>query len=135
MAYIDKEYYDSVFKGIEIPEGEFERLADIASDVISEVSIQEITDEDAITNEVKKATAYEVEFLYEYGGLDAILGYANIGGESESLGDYSVSSGSQVQKPVQTIGGIPVSTMAIVQLRKAGLMKSWLFARSDRGES
>lgn len=130
MAYIDKQYYDLTFVGTDIPEEDFNRLATIASLVVSGVAIQAITDEDALTDEVKMATAYEVEYLYEHGGIDAILGFADTANVNESLGDYSVSIGNSQNKE-NAIDGIPVSSMAILLLRKAGLMSRCLYARID----
>lgn len=131
MAYIDKAYYDSTFKGTHIPDDEFPRLAEIASDVIASVATVEIDKNAAKTDNVKKATAYEVEMLYHQGGIDAVLGFAEgtaIG--SESLGGYSVSNtgnnGSQVI--FRTKDGIPVSSLAIALLKKAGLMCRWAYA-------
>lgn len=138
MAYIDKAYYDNVFMGTPIAEGQFARIADIASDVVSATAVQEITVDDAQTEEVKKATAYEAELLHELGGLDAIMGFAAaaLGGESESLGDYSISggSGNQSSLSLRTVEGLPVSAMTILLLRKAGLMKRWVYARKKYGK-
>lgn len=122
MAYIDLTYYNQTFKGTEISSDEFDRLADIASDIIDSVSRQPIDSVKALSAEVKKATAYEVEMLNQLGGIDAITGLtAGIGGGSESLGGYSVSS----TQMVITKDGLPVSSMSIALLRKAGLMSRW----------
>lgn len=131
MAYIDKAYYTDEFKGTIIPNNEFPRLAEIASDVIASVATIEIDENAAKTAEVKKATAYEVEMLYHQGGIDAVLGFAeSTAVSSESLGGYSVSNaannGSQVI--IRTKDGIPVSSLAIALLKKAGLMCRWAYA-------
>lgn len=139
MAYIDKFFYSVEFKGTPIPDDEFDRLAEIASDVISSIATMGIDEDTANTDKVKKATAYEVEMLYQQGGINAIIGFAEgsaIG--SESLGGYSISntanSGSQVI--MRTKDGIPVSSLAISMLKKAGLMCRWAFAgmRAKNGE-
>lgn len=131
MAYIDEGYYKGIFKGTEIPEGEFPRLAEIASDVIDSIVTIEIDEDTAKTDNVKKATAYEVEMIYQQGGVDAVIGFASglaIG--SESLGGYSISTtennGSQVI--MRTKDGIPVSSLTISLLKKAGLMCRWAYA-------
>lgn len=139
MSYINEGYYKGTFKGTEIPEREFPRLAEIASDVIDSIVTIKIDEDTAQTDIVKKATAYEVEMLYQQGGVDAVIGFANglaIG--SESLGGYSVSvagnNGSQVI--MRTKDGIPVSALAISLLKKAGLMCRWAYAGvyKNRGE-
>ena len=139
MAYIDKFFYSVEFKGTPIPDDEFDRLAEIASDVISSIATMEIDEDTANTDKVKKATAYEVEMLYQQGGINAIIGFAEgsaIG--SESLGGFSISntakSGSQVIMRSKVC--IPVSSLAISMLKKAGLMCRWAFAgmRAKNGE-
>lgn len=120
MSYIDHAYYKDTFKGNDIPDGEFDRLADIASDLID--SIVQMPIPDPVSAEVKKATAYETEMLYENGGIDAVAGNFEVGG-SISVGGYSVSSPS-VSK-ILSKNGIPVSSLAISQLKKAGLMCRW----------
>jgi len=108
MAYIDKTYYDDTFHGTEIPETEFTRLADIASDVVYDVCILKPKAEDLTDASFKKAVAYQVELLYQQGGIDAIVGFSEasqIGG-SESLGDYSVSAGQTNHEAVKTCNGM-----------------------------
>lgn len=134
MAYIDKTFYDDTFHGTEIPEGEFDRLADIASDVVYGICIIKPEAEDLIDETFKKAVAYQVELLYRQGGLDAVVGFseASCSGGSESLGDYSISEGNARQEAVKTYNGIPVSSMALMLLRRLGLMARWAYARRCR---
>lgn len=128
MAFIDPDFYASEFKGTPIPESRFDRLAEIASDTIDGlITVSMTDDEKKASMAVKKATAYQLEFLSEHGGVDAILGFSDIGVTSESLGDYSVSSGSKT-KIAHTTDGIPVSPMALSLLRKEGLMCRWMYA-------
>lgn len=130
MAYIDKTFYDTVLKGTEIPASEFDRLAEIASDVVYDVCILKPEAEDLIDETFKKAVAYQVEMLYLQGGVDAIVGASEAAqtGGSESLGDYSTSSGTTRQTAVLTCNGIPVSSMAVALLRRLGLMARWVYA-------
>ena len=121
MAYTDKEYYVEEFKGTEVPDAEFERLAEIASDVAVNVSVQAITDDIAESDDFMKAVAYEVEYLHRKGGISAILG---VKVKIESLGDYTVHSDDL---SLRSSGGIPVSSMMVSQLRKAGLMNRWAY--------
>lgn len=134
MAYIDKKFYDDDFNGQPMESAEFERLSDIASDVVYEICRVKPIESDLVKAEFKKAVAYEVEFLFEQGGIDAILGFSasSMAGGSESLGDYSVSGGSSAQAVLTTPGGIPVSPMAIMLLRRIGLMSKWAYASKYR---
>lgn len=132
MAYIDKEYYKQ-FGGSNIPDN-FERIAEIASDIIDTISVRPIdsnnTEQYAL---VQKATAYQVEMLNEQGGIDSIVGFASSTSvSSESLGTYSVTNNSNTQTSIKTINGIPVSTMALSLLKKAGLMSRWAYIEKWR---
>lgn len=132
MAYIDREYYIKTFKGKDIPDNEFERLADIASDVINSICTIEIDEETAVSDEVKKATAYETELLFLQGGIDTIVGRAESTSiSSESLGDYSVSynTGNETQPLIKTKDGIPVSSLSTSLLKSKGLMCRWAYAK------
>lgn len=135
MAYIDLAYYNGTFRGHEIPEGDFDRLADIASDLIYDICRIKPSETDLIDDHFKKAVAYQVELLFEQGGVNAILGLseAALAGSSEALGDYSVSANSGAGQTLATKDGIPVSSMAVMQLRRLGLMSRWAFAEFYRG--
>lgn len=130
MAFIDATYYENEFKGSPIPASKFDRLAELASDVIDGLITVEmpLEDKQASAN-VKKATAYQLEFMFEHGGIDTVLGVSDLDVTSESLGAYSVSSGgSSSAKIARTAGGVPVSPMAVQFLRKDGLMSRWVYA-------
>lgn len=127
MAFIDAAYYKDEFKGNAIPESKFDRLAELASDVIDGLITVDMTDEEKKASvNVKKATAYQLEFLYEHGGVNAVLGYSDVDVQSESLGDYSVSTGGSASI-AKTSDGIPVSPLALQFLRKDGLMCRWMY--------
>lgn len=130
MAYIDQTYYDETFKGTPIPADVFDRLAEIASDVVYGICIIKPEEKDLIDTAFKKAVAYQVELLHAQGGVDAISGFssASRSGGSEHLGDYSVSDGSATQLSVNMFNGIPVSSMTIMLLRQLGLMNRWAYA-------
>ena len=134
MAYIDKTFYDDAFHGVAIPDDEFDRLADIASDVVYGICIIKPEADDLVGETFKKAVAYQTELLYKQGGVDAIVGFseASSSGGSESLGDYSISEGSARQEAVRTYNGIPVSTMTLLLLRQAGLMRRWAYAWREK---
>lgn len=135
MSYITKAFYVSTFGGVEIPEGEFKRLADIASDVIYDVCAIKPTDKEINDVTFQKAVCYQTEMLYLQGGVDAIVGFSESSqaSGSESLGDYSVGSGGS-GAIAGTYGGIPVSALAIGQLRRLGLMSRWAYAEVCRGK-
>lgn len=131
MAYIDKAFYSETFHGVAIPDDEFDRLADIASDIVYGICIVKPEAEDLIDETFKKAVAYQVELLYKQGGVDAVVGFSEVSyaGGSESLGDYSISDGSARQEAVMTYNGIPVSQLTLMLLRRLGLMARWAYAR------
>ena len=140
MPYITKTYYDSEFHGRSIPANEFDRLADIASEVIYGVCRVKPDDDDVLDATFKKAVAYEVEFLQEQGGIDAILGFSDVqlSAGGEHLGDYSVSAGGNSAGSsgysVIVVDGIPVSSMSIMLLRRMGLMSRWAYAGVARAK-
>lgn len=137
MAYITAEYYRNTFQGVEIADSELARLIQAASDAIDLAAVLPIKE---VTENVMRATAYQVECLYQHGGVDAIHGFSSVGagvGGSESLGDYSVSNGSAASAgsagAFTVVNGIPISPFAINLLRKDGLMRRWLYqGKCDR---
>lgn len=128
MQYITAEYYNNEFHGTAIDANELTRLIDAASVAIDMAVVSPIT---TVTDNVKKATAYEVECLYQQGGIDAVTGFAATGGgKSERLGDYSVSAGSGAAEGGQGItyiNGVPLSPLALALLRKDGLLNRWAY--------
>lgn len=130
MAYIDKTYYHENFGNSIIDDNEFLRLADISSEVIYEICLCKPTEAHLVSNDFKKAVAYQVEMLHAQGGVDAILGFSESSNtiSSESLGDYSYSVNSSNSQSIRTVNGIPVSSMSIMLLRKLGLMSRWAYA-------
>ena len=128
MAYITKEEYKTIFGGCDIPDTEFKRLASIASDVIDSIVTVKIDTAADYMDKVQKVTAYEVEMLYEQGGVDAVTGMASGSAiSSESLGGYSVSANASVASKTTTKGGIPISELTISLLKNAGLMSRWAY--------
>ena len=136
MAYIDRQYYESTFKGKKdlISNAEFERILDIASDVVYDIARVKPSETDVASDTFKKAVAYEVEFLIEQGGIDAVLGFSNasLSGTSESLGDYSIAAGNGSGTVITTESGIPISPMALMLLERLGLMARWVYAERYR---
>ena len=120
MAYIDYNYYIGAFGGSLIPCAEFEYLAAASSDILDALVTSEIT---SVSDNVKRAAAYEAEMLYIQGGLEALGGLAmSGGGVSERVGDYSVS-GTGKSGSLKSMGGIPVSPLSVALLRQDGLTR------------
>lgn len=137
MAYADKEDYFRLLHRTIVPDDDFFALANAASDIIDSIVTVEIDEETAKSEEVKKATVYQIEMLYLNGGVSALVGQADCTfAGSESLGGYSVSGGNTSASKVLTKDGIPISSLTISQLRKAGLMSRWAYAgrRDDYAE-
>lgn len=137
MAYIDAAYYESVFGGTKIPDPQFKRLESIASDVIDSVVSTPIIVENLGAEAhalLQKACAYQVEHLFNLGGVDAINGMSDLDFESEHLGSYSVSNANGSSSSL-SVNGIPFSTMTKSLLSRAGLMSRWVYkgTRIDNG--
>ena len=131
MAYLTREFYENTFHGTTVPENEFDRLALTASDVIDALVARPITD-DVDKDTLAKATAYQLEYIFQQGGIEAVTGSA--AGQrvtTEKLDDYSVSQQltSAAEQNQLSINGIPVSPLAVAILRRLGLMSRWLYCR------
>lgn len=131
MAYITMEYYVGTFQGKAIPESDFPRLAETASDVIDMIATKQIDVQSIDTEKLAKATAYEMETLYSQGGIDATTGKASSQlAVTERLDEYSISeqqSNSAAENTI-SINGIPVSPVTVSILRSLGLMCRWYYA-------
>lgn len=130
MAYVTREYYMDTFHGESISDGEFERLASCASDVIDALVTVPI-DDTIDADQLAKATAYQLEYINAQGGIEAVTGYADSQmAVTEKLDEYSIQE-ERTDKAVQNqpgIGGIPISPLTISILRRMGLMSRWAFA-------
>jgi hypothetical protein len=103
MGYIDYTYYKKEYKGLEIEENEFPRLATRAEEVIDELTGYKLKSTgvalDAlpifIAAQVKKATAAQVEYL-------SLQGNGTEHGESDissvSIGSFSYSEGQNPER-------------------------------------
>lgn len=137
MAYIDTAYYKTEFQGTPIPESQFSRLESIASDVIDSVVSTPIIVADLGAEAhalLKKACAYQVEHLFNLGGVNAINGMSELDMGSEHLGSYSVSNASGSSSSL-SVNGIPFSAMTKALLSRSGLMSRWAYkgTRIDNG--
>ena len=123
MAYIDQSDFSS-YTITEIPETEFNVLAERASDVIDLLTFNRVTADGGLTEmtdaeqaAIKKAVCAEVEYLYNEGGILAATGNATDTGVS--LGKFSISAPAAPSAP--KLGGIPVSPLARGYLMHQGL--------------
>lgn len=135
MAYLTKEFYDNTFHGEPIADDEFVRLAEAASDVIDAVINVPVTD-DTDKEGLARATAYQVEYIKQQGGISAVTGAAESQKVvTEKLEDYSYTEArtDAASQSMLTIGGIPVSPLAVAILRKLGLMARWYYSRRGCG--
>lgn len=130
MPYITYQEY-SAFHGAEVTEAEFPRLAEDAGRILDSVAQRAISDEDHASEAFKRAVCYEVEMLKLAGGMQALA-------QTESQGvltSFSNDGYSESRKPAngaQTIGGMPVASMALAALREMGYLKRWVYAGVDR---
>lgn len=130
MKYICYEYYVSKFRGSLVPEDEFGYLAEAAENVIDILVTTPIT---RVTENVKRAVAYEIETLFSQGGTDALTGLATItSGIDEKLGDYSLGTPYvSNDKRIYSIGGVPVAGLTLALLKKEGLMGRCIYAEGE----
>lgn len=108
MSYIDADFYNTVYHGLEIPdEDELNALIDRASSLIDELTGLQLAMAGGIESyfskyapavsailidKVKTAVACEVEYLYSNGGLITASG---MNGGGFSIGGFSYSPASQ----------------------------------------
>lgn len=135
MAYIDYEFYTATFSGDAVPQTEFARLAQMASDIVDAIVYKPITE---VTDRVKRAVCYELDMLYAQGGAEAVNGQSAGEISYENLGDYSVTAQTASTASASAslmLNGIPVSKLAESLLRAEGLMSRWAYAGTvvDRG--
>jgi hypothetical protein len=110
MPYIDESYYRVVYKGIEVDASIFLSLEARASDLIDRLTSHKIVMSNNkladypvfIQEQVKKATAAQVEYLVINGGETAVHGGAP---SSVNIGNFSYQEGTdnQIVSP-STIG-------------------------------
>ena len=75
VAYIDAEYYNNIYKGVDAGD-DLDRYIERASDLVDQVTGYKIRDFEAlppfIQEQVKKATAAQVEFYVLQGGPEGV---------------------------------------------------------------
>jgi len=120
MAYIDFDYYTSM-SPVSIT-GDFLKVAQRASDLIDAYTHNAVerfsleTDEPTLFEKVKKAVAYQVEFIMQNGGLTAwAMASDDLASKSESYTGYSLSEtyrqGSSGSKTL--VGNLEIAPLAV----------------------
>ena len=125
MAYINEMYYISQYMGSDLDFSKFKMLAELASDVIDIMTHGKSAafSEQELPEAVKKAVAAQVEYLACQGEEKAYTGFPKSGISKETIGSYSYekSSGTPV-----SVGGIPISPLAVSYLDSEGLRCSMI---------
>jgi hypothetical protein len=119
MPYVDYSYYTDDFKGVSVTQEDFDRLVRRASDkidsltsyVLHRVEFTQLAQ--LIQENVKKATAAQVEYLVTQGGELAVHGDEP---SSISISNFSYSTESAGQGPRA------VSPVVLEYLRPTGLL-------------
>lgn len=124
VAYIDAEYYNNVYKGLDVGE-DFERYAERASDLIDQVTGYKIADLAAlhprIQELVKKATAAQVEFYVLNGGPEGVDG--NDGGFNQvAIGSFQYQTARMGQQTPAGKQEHRVAPAALAYLEPTGLL-------------
>lgn len=103
MPYIDFDYYTNTYLGSPVDEDSFPRLAQRASEVVDSVTQYRIKDIDKlptfVQDQVKKATAAQVEFYQVNGGYESLIeeDFSNV-----RLGNFNYGGNSTAPSPKQS---------------------------------
>lgn len=121
MTYIDKNYYTLEYLGKVIPAADFSRLASRASDIIDSLTYGKAARAKnvIVKDAVKKATAAQAEYLFVQGDYDSYTGIPENTVTKEDIGTYSYSKKEQSNS--KSLGGIPISPLALSYLDAVGL--------------
>lgn len=109
MPYVDKTFYDEIFKGEPVVDADFSFLLERASEIIEEMCMYRIQPERMdlygtfIQDRIKKAVCAQIEYLDANGGSDMDNGEsltsASLGKFSYSTGSASGTSGQSIYSP------------------------------------
>jgi hypothetical protein len=117
MPYIDYTYYNGTFKGTSITQEQFDRLVVRASDLIDMITnyvlhgVEFERFAQLIQDNVKKATAAQVEYMVMQGGETSLHGGSP---SSVSIGNFNYQDSGEGQQVV--------SPIVISYLRSIGLL-------------
>ena len=112
-------FYLENVRGAEMEEAEFASLSVAAADILGAVIGRALPE----CAETKKAVCYQTELLYLQDGRRAVAARSATNGISQTLGDYAVGTRGTYKtfERIPTLGGVPVSSLALALLRQAGL--------------
>lgn len=112
-------FYLHTVKGSGMEPGTFASLSAAAEDLLAAVIGRQLPENE----ETKKAVCYQTEMLYLQDGRRAVAARSATNGISQTLGDYAVGTRGTYKtfERIPTVGGIPVSGLALACLRRAGL--------------
>ncbi|MFB4164801.1 hypothetical protein ACE1TI_13465 [Alteribacillus sp. JSM 102045] len=126
MGYIDPDYYKNDYKGAEITDTvELERFIERASDVIDQATNFVIVNQDFkslaqfLQNQVKKATAAQVEFYVMQGG------YEDVNAGTQAAGNVSIgafSYGGSAGEENASKQELRISPATLEHLKPTGLL-------------
>ena len=124
MAYVDQDYFmNKYFPSAEIPDEDFNSLAERASDIVDELTMYKVKENgldsysDFVQDQIKRATCAQIEYM-NYNGIETAFGGGDQNGYS--IGNTSITqmrsgSGSSSDTP-------RISPMAIKMLMPTGLL-------------
>lgn len=131
MAYITYDYYTNTYKGVPIPQDEFDTLAERASDIIDMLTRFKLKTGKALStypqfiqDNVMKATAAETEYLFNQGGASSINGSSGDEISSASIGNfnYSEDSGdSNLSREQKMVSPMVINFLSITGLLYRGV--------------
>ena len=108
-------YYLTEYMGEQIEQETFNKLLSRSSAVINY-----ITGDAEETEDIKKATCAEIEYLAINGGVNALNGADKSQFTSEKIGGYSYTKGgnSITSSSLKYISGVPVAPLVWLYLKK-----------------
>lgn len=125
VAYIDAEYYNNVYKGVDAGD-DLDRYIERASDLVDQVTGYKIADLSAlhprIQELVKKATAAQVEFYVLNGGPEGVDGSTDGSFSQVSIGAFQYQSGRINQQIPAGKQEHRVAPAALAYLEPTGLL-------------
>lgn len=126
MVYLTYDEFLAYGLGAEVSEDEFGPLERYAEEIINQSTFDRVAQFDEIPQEVRKATALQVAYMAQNGGLDLALSAGGYTGET--IGGYSYAAGSSGRT-----GGDVVSPKILCPLARGALLPTGLMYRGLGG--